>query len=271
MKKILTSIILFISAFTYAQKEIIIPLDNPAKPAIIHVNSNMGNVTIMGYDKAEFGIKVKENLKNNPEDETASNGMKKLSNFTQNVRVTKVDDNNINVTNYSSKITEELIVRVPVKTNIRIVSALNGDISIENIEGEIDVTNRKGNIRTTQIKGSMVVTANDGKIILEFDEISTESPSSIMNYFGDIDITIPETSAIAFKLKAVGGNIYSDFDIDLKPEETKITKNANDINNVDSANVTKLERWMTGILNGGSQNVTISTLQSDIYIRKKEK
>jgi len=107
----------------------------------------------------------------------------------------------------------------------------------------------------------------NGDIEAVLSKVSADKPLSFSNMNGDIDVTLPADIKANVKMKSQMGNIYSDFDVTLKPTSKKVESS-------EEAEKGKyrisFDRAIYGIINGGGQEITLTTFRGDIFIRKKK-
>jgi len=79
---------------------------------------------------------------------------------------------------------------------------------------------------------------------------------------GEIDVTLPADTKANVKLRALRGEIWSDFDM-------KLTGSAPVTRNSGSGRMIMMDRTMNGTINGGGVDATFYTINGKITIRKK--
>ena len=86
---------------------------------------------------------------------------------------------------------------------------------------------------------------------------------SFTNYRGDIDVTFPGATRATVKMKSNQGDIYSDFDISIKPSPQKVDKSKEK-----GGRYRVSFDYIYGTINGGGPEYLFKTYQGDIFIRK---
>ncbi len=81
-----------------------------------------------------------------------------------------------------------------------------------------------------------------------------------MTINGEIDLSIPTNSKVDLELNTLHGDIFTDLDIELE----KAKKEYNDLNFLGGSGDTK------GKLNGGGVKLNVSSINGNIYLRKKQ-
>ena len=78
-----------------------------------------------------------------------------------------------------------------------------------------------------------------------------------------IDVTLPASAKATLKMKTDGGDIYTDFDMELGEKQEKTQKESKHI-----YTATTWAQWTTGKINGGGAEYVFKSLHGDIHIRK---
>ncbi|MCX6577872.1 MAG: hypothetical protein NTV82_15965, partial [Candidatus Aminicenantes bacterium] len=86
-------------------------------------------------------------------------------------------------------------------------------------------------------------------------------------FHGDIDITLPADVKATLKIKSTQGEVFSDFDIALKPVPAKPEETAT---KEGGKYRIELDRSVYGTINGGGAELKLQNFSGDIYIRKKK-
>ena len=94
--------------------------------------------------------------------------------------------------------------------------------------------------------------------------VVSTSPTRTLN--GSIDVTLPADFKGNVKLSADRGEIYSDFDFKLTGSPLVTQKN----DTADGKFRVRVDRTMTGTINGGGTEATFKTYNGKIFIRKKK-
>jgi DUF4097 and DUF4098 domain-containing protein YvlB len=105
----------------------------------------------------------------------------------------------------------------------------------------------------------------NGTIKVTMDSVDANKPLSFSSMNGTIDVTLPVDFKANVKLRTDHGEIYSDFDFKLGGGA--ITQK-NDT--PDGKFKVKMDRTITGTINGGGTEATFKTYNGTIYLRKKK-
>jgi len=237
-------------------EQIIVPLTNPEEPSVLTVKIDIGSIDLTGYkgDLVIIEIKDKYASKN-------KSGLKRISNSGSRVQVEE-SMNNINITSNSDRAII-VSVKVPYNFSINLSTEDNGNIKVSNINGEMSISNATGDVLMQNVSGSAFVSTIDGNIKAFFEKVDPDSPMKFTSVDGFIDVTLPVNTEALFKMKSDYGEVFSDFDFQIKKRKTEIEDKGK------GKRKYFLEEWITGIVNNGSTEFKFQSLSGNIYIRKQ--
>ncbi len=153
------------------------------------------------------------------------------------------------------------VIKVPRNVSVvfRETSWEGGSLSISDVNGEIELKLNNTEATLTNVSGPVVANNTNGSIKVIFSSLEQSKPSAISTVSGDIDITLPAKDKANFKLRSMQGEIYTDFDMAVKRdnqnEELALLGGGGDI---------------AGKVNGGGVEISVQSITSDIFIRKKK-
>ncbi|MFO7828616.1 MAG: DUF4097 family beta strand repeat-containing protein [Bacteroidales bacterium] len=152
------------------------------------------------------------------------------------------------------------IFKVPKGVNVKIDyrSAFAKDIvQVKNFSSEIEISTLNKGIDLTNVTGPLVLNSTNGDININFASVNQNAPVSISTINGIIDISLPSNTPAKISLSTINGEIFTNFDIDFE----KKTKNG--LSYIGGGQKIK------GSINGGGVDVKLSTINDNIYLRKK--
>lgn len=243
------------------EQEFTIPLSNPGEAGKLVASLHRGSVRVEGYDGKEVKIKVvsPENDENYNRD-SSKNGLRRIPNTAAQFNVEELD-NVVTISGVKNRRVDFLIM-VPRSFSLQLKTHHDGYINVKNVEGNIEADGHHEDIELTGISGSVIADTHHGEIKVEFNEVDKNTPMAFSTYHGDIDISLPGDVDGSTKIKTTKGEIYTDFDLDLKVE----------LNNVQtqSGGGTKIKvgGWLKGDLGSGGPEYMFSTYHGDVIIRK---
>ncbi|MGV3540839.1 MAG: DUF4097 family beta strand repeat-containing protein [Rufibacter sp.] len=151
-------------------------------------------------------------------------------------------------------------IRVPKNASVvyKETNWTGGDLHVSDLDGEIEAKMNNASANFTNVSGPVVANTTAGSIKVVFSAVDQGKPSAISAVAGDIDITLPANTKANFKLKSLQGEIYTDFDMDVKREGKTDMALIGGGGNID------------GKTNGGGVEISVQSITSDIFIRKKK-
>ncbi len=267
----LITLLVLAGTIVYAQQatadRATVPFTDPSKPGLVEAYVQDGAITIKGYNGKEVIIEAKmrgEIIKEREEESEKAKGMQRISAVGTGL-IIEEENNVIEVYVSTHDHTVDLFIQVPFKTSLKLASHENGDIMVENVTGEIEVSNHEGNVTLKKISGSAVANSFDGDILATFDQIDPGKPMSFTSFDGDIDVTFPATLKANIKMRTQEGEIYSDFQIDLKASQQQKIQ---DERKEGGKYRISFGEFINGAINGGGPEFQFIAHEGDIYIRK---
>lgn len=188
-------------------------------------------------------------------------------------------------TNYDLKIPKTSQVEIKTEhldENIEITDTKNTEIfnkiNVKNIEAEIIIEVFASKIDLSDITGPLAMAVFAGNCQIVFSGLNQDNPSVIEMFSGRIEVAIPENSGFNIQLGSELGEIYSEFDIDVKESVPSKSKNANFLNIdfkgllSDEINYTGEEYTaskLSGLVINGGINLSINIFAGNINLKKK--
>lgn len=150
-------------------------------------------------------------------------------------------------------------IKVPANINLNIdyQHPYAEDVTIDGVKGDIAVSVLNGDINMTGVTGAVNIYSISGDVNIDFEKINQDAPSVINCINGEMDLKIPETTTADFTLSSMHGDVFTDLDIKMKRDEKadNLTRIGGNIYN--------------GTLNGGGVELKFTTVNQNIYLRKK--
>lgn len=269
--KIIFAVLVLLVANSYFvqgqdREQLTVPLSDPTKEGKLNVSLITGSIKVIGYAGKEVIIDAvsveKENKKSEKE---STNGMRKIS-ANDGFELTAKEKNNtvqVGVDKVNTQI--NLTIKVPHKFSLKVSTVNNGDISIENVNGNLEISNINGFIKMKNVAGSVVANTINQDIIVNFTEVTPNTPMAFTTLNGNVDITFPTSIKANVKLKSDMGEVYTDFDIDVDKATSKINHS---IDKEKGLYKIKKDEWTYGKINGGGSEVMMKTMNGNVFIRK---
>jgi putative adhesin len=255
--------IIFVAQMVLSQnngtEQITVPLSHSNEPGLLIINHFKGSIDVTGYDGDLVVVKAKLRY---PVSGQKTGKMKHIS--SNSIQLSATEKNNeVTIKSNSMVKTIDLEITIPEKFSLRIQNQDNGDITVENLSGEMDISNINGDINLNNISGTALLNTVDGNIGVRFNDVTPNVPMAFTTIEGNVDITFPEDVSVMLKMKSEHGEIFSDFDIDIKNREQKTEKSSK----TGSVKV-YLEEWISGKINSGGPEILIKSFEGNVFIRK---
>lgn len=255
---------LLIPVQSKAQDQLAVPLSNPGKPGKLKIGLVRGSINVQGYDGKEVLISYSgKDDDDNDSHKVTQNGLRRISNNSVGFDVSE-DNNEVEVSGASPMQDVNFKISVPRKFDLHLSTVNGGELVVENVDGEMELSNVNGDITLRNVGGSALVNTVNGDIQATFNNVTPDKPMAFSNLNGDIDITLPPKTAMKAKMKSEWGDVYTDFDMDVKRSDAEKVNSSEDGTYKVSVN-----NWIYGTINGGGPEYLFKSMRGDIYIRKK--
>jgi DUF4097 and DUF4098 domain-containing protein YvlB len=241
--------------------QVTVPFSDPARPGSVRISSLNGTITVRGANRRDVLIETRGDAqdRSNRRNDRAG-GLRKLS---ATPGFEAVEENNQMVISSNANDDAELVVLVPTRTNLKVSGVNGGPVTVEGVDGDIEVSNTNDDIVITGVSGSVVANSVNGDVKVSLTRVNAQKPMAFTSFNGDVDVTLPASLKATLKLRSDMGDVYTDFDLQVKTETTTSqTPRRNGQFRIE------VNRSMTGALNGGGPEVELRTFQGDVYLRK---
>ena len=264
-----TTAILLIAAVAYAQEgeadRVTVPFSDPSGAKRITCSLLHGSITVKTHSGNDVIVEAKSRGSRRRRSEPPA-GMRRIGSTATGLAIE--ESNNvmkISASTYSHS--TDVNLQVPAGASLKLNTVDGGDINVEGVSGEIDVNNLNGNITVTNVSGAVVAHTLNGKLIVSLNQVLPEKPMSFSTLNGNVDVTLPASTKANLKMKSDNGDIFSDFEIMLKPTTPQPAQEANTKDGKKYR--VRFNKAMYGTINGGGPEMQFTTLNGTIYIRKK--
>ncbi|MCP9749123.1 DUF4097 family beta strand repeat-containing protein [Lacihabitans sp. CS3-21] len=262
---LLLSVAIPFFAKSQEKEQLTIPLSDPNKEGKLNVGIITGSIKVIGYAGKEVVIDAISVEKNHKKQNQESEGMKRINSNDGFELTAKEKNNTVNVGVDNVNMHVNLTIKVPHKFSLKVSTINNGDISIENVVGNLEISNINGFIKMKNVGGSVVANTINKDILVNFTEITPNTPMAFTTLNGKVDVTFPGSLKANVKLKTDMGDVFTDFDIDVDKTSSKINQSIDKENGLYKI---KKDDWTYGKINGGGSEIMMKTMQGNIYIRK---
>jgi hypothetical protein len=242
---------------------------DPSRPGLVKVNLMNGGISVKTHTGRDVIIELKSSRSNRRGRPPAEvEGLKRIEAVSTGLRVEEQNNvMNIGTNMFGGGCCSDLEIQVPARTNLELRTLNGGQISVDGVEGDLDVQNNNGAVVLTNVAGSVVAHSLNGKVTVSLREITVNKPMSFTSMNGNIDVTLPSTTKANFKMRTDHGDVWSDFEIQLRASEPRP--------NVEPRRPgvplrIEIDRSVTGTVNGGGPDFDLRTMNGNIYIRKSK-
>lgn len=247
---------------------ITVPFSDPSRPGTVKVNVLFGSVSVKGYAGKEVLVELQERGRSEQSEsprrgQEKAAGLKRIPNLTRDLVVSE-ENNTVTISTGPPQRVVGLVISVPSRTDLKLKAVNGGGITVEQVQGDIEVDNTNGPVTLTTVSGSVVAHALNSEVKAVLTEVDPGKPMSFSSLNGDIDVTMPANVKANLSMQSFKGEIYSDFEIKLAPQEHGRT----DWRRMGGKSVMKMDQSTKGTINGGGAEIQLKTFNGSIYIRK---
>ena len=259
------------SADSTAQR-LTMAFSDPARPGTVEVNMVTGSITIRGTNRRDVLIEATPTSGRQPQPprrrvpEEPPPGLRRLTQSTPfNV---EEDRNTISIEVDSPVRGMNFTIEVPLRTNLDLETVM-GSVSVEGVDGELEVESVNGGITLTNVGGSVVAHSVNGKLTASVVRATPQQPMAFTSLNGSVDVTLPPTVKANLKLRSDQGDVYTDFDLQLRDDPDPNPSPRVDFSrNGRPRAVVAIDKAIYGSINGGGPDFEMRTFNGNVYVRK---
>ena len=249
------------SAFAQEQPDrLTIPFSDATRPRMVKINVMHGSMLVKGYDGKEV---IVEGTPGTQSDRRTPEGMRRIP--MRSTGLEAEEENNVIRISGSHSRYVDLTVQVPRGTSLELRATNSKQITVENVDGDIEANCTNGKVVLTNVSGSVVAHSLNGGVTATFNQVRNDKPMSFSSLNGNIDVTLPADIKARMKFKSEHGDVFTDFDV--KTEASKSTQVEESRSGRGKYRVS-IDRAVYGTVNGGGAEISFTTLNGRIYVRK---
>ena len=247
-----------------AADQVMVPLTDPSKPAMIHVSLVHGSITVRGTNRRDVLVTAHTDAdRPSRRVDPDASGLRRLPQ-TAGYHVTE-ESNRVNISGDNPGRAVNFEIEVPVRANVVLKTVNGGDIVVENIDGDLDVHNINGGITLNSVAGSVLAVTTNGRVRATLTRVAAQKDMTFTSLNGDVDVTLPPSTKANLRLRSDHGDVYSDFDVQLqRPSQPAVQENTRG----DGRYRILRTRSVVGTINGGGPEFELRTFNSNVYVRK---
>ena len=239
---------------------ITVPISNPGAPVSIEISILSARIEVVGEERedAEFAFTVTGGQRQI----ITPSGPKPLQGGGYELEIEE-DDNVISVDTDWRADTVALTARVPRRADLYLDTVNNGEIVVSDITGQLHLENTNGPITAENIRGSVIAESVNDDIKVSLTDIGSDGATALESINGDLRLAIPENAGVRVHLDTGSGEIYSDFEVEVRPSEPTVVRDEDG----DGIEV-RVESVIIADINGGGPVMRLTTLHGNIEITK---
>jgi hypothetical protein len=255
------------TAQTSAPEHVSVAFSDPTQPGKLSVKLLTASITVKGY--AGKDVVVDARLDHEESDESKperSGGMRRIRSASASGLEIEEEHNVMTVrTGWSSNRPIRLTIQVPTRTSLDLSVVNDGNIVVDGVDGDIVANNTNGAVTLTNLSGAVVAHALNQDVKATFTRYSGK-PMSFSSLNGTVDVTLPADTKATVKLQSDNGEVYSDFPVEMLAPS--VNQTVQDDRSKGGKYRLKIEKAMTGRINGGGPEITFKTFNGDIKLRR---
>src|ERR1017187_6400377 len=259
---------LVITSSAVAQDKVTVPLSSPGQPVTVKAHLVSGSITLTAGTGPEVVVESAAGSgrteRRRPEEPPP--GMHRIDGSASGLDVVE-DHNVVTIKTDSVMQSANLTVQVPANTSVELKTVNGGRIDVTGISGDIDVENINGTITLKNVSGSVSAHTVNGAITVGLDKVASDKAMSFSSLNGRIDVTLPGDTKARLRLKTTNGAVYSDFDVKMEADNSKPV--IEDGRGQGGKYRIRMDRGVTGSINGGGPEYSFQTMNGTILIHKK--
>jgi hypothetical protein len=258
------SVIFCSAAVAQEPDRLTVPFSDPARAKTVRVSLLQGSITVRGYEGRD--VIVEGSPGRNDRRGDAPPGLRRIPTYSTGLEAEE-ENNVVRINANSVSRYVELTVQVPRGTSLQLKSVNSREMIVENVEGDIEANCTNGRVVLNNVSGSVVAHSLNGGIIATLNKVTGDKPMSFSTLNGNIDVTLPADVKARMKFKSDHGEVFTDFDVKTEPAPKSSVEESRDGNR--GRYRINVDRAVYGTVNGGGPEISFTSLNGKIYVRKK--
>lgn len=258
--------ILLLGAVALAQESgnrVTVQFSDPSRPGVLKGSRMNGCFEVEGYDGRDIVVEGKQGQSiRNRRAPKGAEGLHRID--PDGLGVTVDVENNTAIIRGANG--ADLRIRVPRSTSLNLSCLNGGDLTVTGLNGDLELNNHNSSVIATGISGSVVAHSLNGRVAVSLDRVAPGKSMSFSSLNGDIDVTLPADTKATVRTKSDNGETFTDFEVTMQPSQPVVEDNRSK----GGKYRVKSDRTMVGNINGGGPDLTLKTLNGNIYLRKKK-
>lgn len=240
-----------------------VQLSDPSRPGMLRASLMNGCFNIEGYEGREVVVEGKgATSRRTPR---AAEGLRRLDPPGLGVTV-EVEDNTVKI--QGQNVEGDLMVRVPRSMSMKVSCMNGGELKVSGVTGDLELNNQNSGIAARNVSGSVLAHSLNGSLAISLDRVTADKPMSFSSLNGNVDVTLPADARATLRIKSDNGSTFTDFDVQLTPGASKPV--VDDNRSKGGRYRVRSDSTMVGTIGGGGPDLSLKTLNGNIYLRKKK-
>lgn len=264
--KYLLSFFLAAAAVLCAQDadRVAVPLTDASRPATLRVDLMNGDINVKTHTGKDMVVEMSGgsgSSRRASRRPAEVDGLKRLDVFSSGLDIEE-KQNDVRIHTGPRSQNTSVTVLVPANTSLKL-KTLTGRVSVEGVKGEVEANSLNGGVSITNVEGSVVAHSLNGKVTVSLARVDPNKAMSFSTMNGDIDVTMPGDTKANIRLKNDHGEVWTDFEMKLQSTPKVESGRASD-----GRYKVSFERTVTGTINGGGPDMSFTTMNGQIRLRK---
>jgi len=243
----------------FAEDGIRIPLSDPGRPCRVIVHTLNGSIRVTAGAPGVVVIGTKEMARHRERER--SDGLHRIP--MQRGLNAEESENTVTINGGPPDADGDIFVEVPPNTSLK-ANSVSGEVKVDGLNGDLEANANNGKIVLTNISGSVVASSLNGGVHADVVRVEPNKPMSFSSLNGEIDVTLPADTRARLKMKTDNGELYTDFDVLLEHTGAPVVEDHGGRHRI------KQDRTTYGTINGGGPEMSFTSLNGNIYIRKRK-
>jgi hypothetical protein len=241
---------------------------DPSRAGMLEVDLVIGNIIVKGTNRKDvlvesrsYGQGGRERRREPPEEPPP--GLRRL---TQGGSFAVEEERNVITVDAPPTHRRDFTIEVPMRTNLEL-NAVEGTIIIDGVQGDMEIESVNGAVTLTNVGGSVVANTVNGRLVADIRSVTPQKPMAFTSLNGTVDVTLPASVKANLKLRSDQGEVYTDFDVQLRPDSDPDDPNPNPSSRRSGRRI-EVDKSVFGSVNGGGPEFEMRTFNGNVYVRK---
>jgi len=258
MKSKIFALAAIVAGLAFAEDGIRIPLSDPGRPGRVVVHTLNGSIHVT---VGAPGVVVVDTKEARHRERERNDGLHRIP--MQRGLQAEEADNTVTISAGPPEADGDIFVEAPPNTSIK-AGSVSGDITVDGVTGDIEVDATNGKAVLTNVSGSVVAHSLNGGVKADIVRVAPDKAMSFSSLNGDINVYLPGDTRARLKMKTDNGELYTDFDVTVEHSGAPVVEDHGGKHRI------KQDRTAYGTINGGGPEMSFTSFNGNIYIRKRK-